>query len=509
MGIALALIYVLLFLVLIRRLRFFRLEGLGRWTPSLFFLLKVAAGFGVWAVYSFYYKDAATADIFKYFDDSRIMHDALKSAPGDFFRMLSGIGNDTPHFDQLYYQKMDHWYREFDSNLYNDSHTIIRFNAFVRLFSFGYYHVHTVFMCFLSFAGLCALYKAFYPFVREWKRLVVFAVFLFPSVLFWGSGVLKEGLLFFGLGFLLYHFVSWLSDRRWLRLFWIALFLVLLLVTKFYIIVSLTPALLALWWTFRDPSALRVLLKFLLVIVLYIAAGLLTDKVFPGYDPLQVLSIKQRDFLNLARGGTYLLSDSTVAYLGPECSDCIVREPGTAGEGRYAIRPGTPYYYWHIANDFADTVFVKQETAPLKYQYTIMSSNPRAGSLMDVEPLDPTLSGIARHTPAAIWNSLVRPYPWEAKSLLLIPPALENIFLLAILVLLLFTLRIRIPHLQLALACLVFVVFLFAVTGLTTPVIGALVRYRIPGIPLLIMTLLLLADRAVLVKRFPFLSKLL
>lgn len=508
MEIFLCIFYTLLFLLLIRRMKFFRLEGLGTWTPSIFFLLKIAAGLTLWALYTFYYTDTSTADIYKYFHDSKIMHDALWSRPGDYFRMLFGIANDTPEFDALYYQQMNHWYREFDSNLYNDSHTIIRFNAFVRLFSFGYFNVHTVFMCFLSFAGLCALYKTFHPFLEEWKRALAFSVFLFPSVLFWGSGVLKEGLLFFGLGFLLYHFFGWLRDRRAIRWLWMLGFLLLLFATKFYILVSVLPALLAALWIGLGKPARFAPLKYLLVLALYITAGLFTDKIFPGYDPLEVLSIKQRDFLNLARGGTYLLDDSTVAYVAPEHRDSVRMFP-SGGYGVMYIQPGTPYYYWRSADDFKDTIFVAHaDSHSTRRHYSIMSDYPRAGSLMDVEQLKPELRSFLKNTPVAVWNSLARPYPWEARSLLLLMPALENIFLFLAFVLCLVFFKTRGVNWELVCFCLVFAFLLFAITGLTTPVIGALVRYRIPGIPFLLIAMLLMCDREKLLRRVPFLKRL-
>ena len=118
--------------------------------------------------------------------------------------MLLGIGNDTPEFQQ-YYEQMNYWARKIDSNIYNDSHTIIRFNTIVRFFSLGYYNVHTVFICFLSLIGLTGIYKTFIPYLQDKKRELLFAVFLLPSALFWGSGVLKEGLIFFALGLLIYY----------------------------------------------------------------------------------------------------------------------------------------------------------------------------------------------------------------------------------------------------------------------------------------------------------------
>lgn len=502
MEILLCTLYTLLFLLLIRRMRFFRLEGLGAWTPSLFFLLKIAAGVALWALYTFYYTDTQNADIYKYYNDGKIMFDALHTAPGDYFRMLSGIGNNTPHFD-LYYQKMDHWYREFDSNLYNDSHTIIRFNAFVRLFSFGYFNVHTVFMCFLSFTGLCALYKTFYPALQQWKKPLAASVFLFPSVLFWGSGVLKEGLLFFGLGLLLYHFFGWLKDRRWVHWPWIAGCLTLLLVTKFYIVVSVAPALIGAAWIGLSGKTRFAALKYGLVLVLYITAGLFTDKIFPGYNPLQVLSIKQRDFLNLARGGTYMYNDTAVVFIAPEKHSYVVKD----STGKTAqIAAGCSYYYWRVEN-LSDTLFVTDSRSAARY--TIMTDFPPAGSLMKVNRLDPTVSSFAKNTPISTWNTFARPYPWEARSPLLAMPALENLFMFCCILLCLLAFSARSPHAHLAAFCLVFVLLLFAITGLTTPVMGALVRYKIPGIPFLLIALLLLCDREKLLKRVPWLGKFL
>ncbi|MCC6836969.1 MAG: hypothetical protein IT234_00405, partial [Bacteroidia bacterium] len=205
MEIILSLAYTTFFVFLIQKIRFFELSGISKKWVTGAFLLKVIAGFAVWAIYTFYYTDRATSDIYKYFDDSKVIFDALKSNPSHYLAMLTGIGNDGADFNQYYYQ-MNFWARAHDTNVLNDSHTIIRFNALVRLFSMGYFNVHTVFMCFLSFIGLVAIYKTFSEFLIDKKKELFFVVFLLPSVLFWGSGVLKEGILFFALGVMIYNF---------------------------------------------------------------------------------------------------------------------------------------------------------------------------------------------------------------------------------------------------------------------------------------------------------------
>ena len=142
----LTLSYTLLFIFLIRKLSFFNINGLSFRILSTIFVIKILAGILLSFIYTYYYTDRSTADIFKYFDDSKIMYDALFQKPSDFFRMLFGIENNSAYFDKTYYATMNNWYRVYDSNIYNESHTIIRFNALIRIFSFGYYHVHTVFI---------------------------------------------------------------------------------------------------------------------------------------------------------------------------------------------------------------------------------------------------------------------------------------------------------------------------------------------------------------------------
>ena len=92
------------------------------------------------------------------------MYGALKTDPTHYLRLLFGIGLGKPDLAH-YIKEMTFWGRDFPHGLFNDNQTIIRVNAIFDLFSFGYYHVHTVFMCFFSLIGLTALYKAFVPFL--------------------------------------------------------------------------------------------------------------------------------------------------------------------------------------------------------------------------------------------------------------------------------------------------------------------------------------------------------
>src|ERR1700761_6150156 len=147
-------LYILVFCALIFMLPFFKDRTIPRLAFIAVFLLKIAAGFFLTWIYTHYYPDRQTADIFKYYDDAGIMFSSVKDHHYlDYIKMISGIGNDNDYFNQTYYSHMNHWFRHYDFGTYNDNHTIIRFNALVMLFSFNTFGVHTIFMCFICFLG--------------------------------------------------------------------------------------------------------------------------------------------------------------------------------------------------------------------------------------------------------------------------------------------------------------------------------------------------------------------
>jgi hypothetical protein len=479
---------------------FFRLPGLHRLSSVFFFLLKIIAGLGIWAVYTFYYPDREYADIWKYFDDSSVMYNAIHDHPEDYFKMISGIGIDE-RIDDQYFHQMNHWHQKFENNLFNDSHTIIRFNAIVRIFSGGNYHTHSLIMCLLAFIGLCALYRWIYPVLFQWKKVVAFLLFVSPSLLFWSSGVLKEGILLFALGMLIYHSWKYMEDRRGRRFVWIALAVFLLAMTKLYILAFVIPALIIgiVLRFFPNYARLKIVIAFIALIGCSIALHI----TIPSFSPYRVIASKQNDFLNLARGGTYLVSTQHVTYLRPDQHQLLIP---TKDSGVFTIANGSEYYCWNIYDNFADTIFIhnSQDTA----RYTILTDNPSAGSLLAVESLKPTPISLLKSTPSALLNTILRPYLWEFKPLIMLPALLENI-LTAFLVLCMIIWHKKSSAKSALWFCITLALLTLVVVGLTTPVLGAIVRYRITALPFLLFAVLISTDRQKVMKALPFLERIL
>ncbi len=481
MSILLPALYAALFLLIIVRSRFFRLEAQPAWFMPVVFVFKLLAGAALWYIYTYYYTDRSTSDIWKYFDDSEIMFRAATQSPADYLRMLTGIGDNAPHIAQTYYQKMNFWYQQFDSPFFNDGRTMIRLNALLRLVSFGNYHVHAVMMSFASLAGLTLVYRAFCNAMRGWGILSAVVVFLLPSVFFWSSGVLKEGLLWLAIGVLLWAVLTKNSSRRWLRCVAAIAAAWLIAATRLYVLMALLPAiggwLLAQRFTWPAWKAAG-------SILLFTAAVLLVLRIWPQTDAVRLMALKRNDFINLARGGTYMYDSSRVIHLDASHHDALIRVNDTT----VLIRSGTPVRSWAIAGDFMDTLSISNFSDSTSFR--LLSDLPRAGSLSSTTYMQPEIGSLMTILPEALFSIVLRPLPHEAQSLTLIPAAAETFVLLILCVLLPFAFR-RSPDAAAATFCIVFVLLLLAVTGITTPVTGAAVRYKSIALPFLFAVLLM------------------
>lgn len=486
---------------MIGKMRFFALDGISRKALIGLFLLKIGAGIVLTLIYTYHYTYRDTSDAFRYFDDAAVLYGALIESPMDYLRMLTGIGGEAPHL-QVYYDQMLRWSRGFGDQLYNDNRTIIRFNALLYLFSTGHYHVHTVFMCFLSFTGLTAIYKTFYPFLSHLRKGLAAAVFLVPSVLFWGSGVLKEGIVLFALGLLVWHFHRVFLQRGHRRsLPWLLLFAGILLLLKYYVLFALLPSLCVAIWGLRSTEVPQ-WLKYAFILLSFFLAVISTRWLLPGHDVLKTLSVKQADFINLARGGIYLTSDKHLIYIKPENREHVI-SLGT--DSTFKIRPGNSFDYWSV-NDVSHKMEMTGYNDTITYK--LAWDFPPAGSRIDLPQLDPGVWSFVKNLPNALLNSFFRPHLFEASSPFMLMAALENTAIVLLIVLCLVFPNRR-SDLSMAWFCLCFVFVLFSLIGLLTPVLGALVRYKVPALPFLFIALLMLCDWKKVFGRMPWLRRLL
>jgi len=135
---------------------------------------------------------------------------------------------------------MNTWIKPFDSGLYNDNYFMIRLNALIALFSFGYYEVHGIVFSALSFLGVLWVVQSLIK--EQGDRQFALAIdILFPSSLIWLSGGLKEAILLCGIGAIIKASLhSSLTLRQ--RILYLFIALVILLNLKLYVAAFLIPA---------------------------------------------------------------------------------------------------------------------------------------------------------------------------------------------------------------------------------------------------------------------------
>lgn len=296
----LSIFYFVVFCFIIYKASFFRdIPGLGFRFLLIFFLFKVASGILLILIYTHFY-ELDIADFHKYFKDGLFMKRVLHDNPSDYFLLIAGI--DAPHLAE-YYDQMSSWFRSWDSPVFNDNRIMIKFNAIIALISGGYLYVHSIIINFLSLSGLVALYKFLERYSKPSKLFwLPWGIFLFPSLLFWGSGVLKESLLLWALGFWLYFTDDFVSRKNFSIIKLIAWFFltIILFKLKVYTFLILIPCLMAFYWS-RNNTFLTSKFKYLSVFAVLVFVALLLRNLFPAYDVITIIVNKQNDFVNFVQ----------------------------------------------------------------------------------------------------------------------------------------------------------------------------------------------------------------
>lgn len=419
MEIFLTAFYFALCCFLIAKLSFFKKTELPTYWFIAVFGIKVLTSFLITLIYTNYYTERVTADIFKYFDDSKILFDSIKTKPLDFFQLLVGLDFNTAYFQETYYSKLEYWNRTYNANLLSDTHLIIRFNMFLRLFSFGFYQVHNVLINFLALLGLVALYKAFLPYFVTVKKLFFLVLCFIPSFLFWGSGLLKEGLIIFALGFLLLHFFNLFEEHTTLKS-WCIVFAasLIILFTKFNVIIGLVPSVLG--YIIYKKIKILPAKSYLLAVVSLLAFSFVLLFISDTYNPFAIIINKQHDFI--------------------------------AAIHRF-----------------------------------------EAQSAFEQPPLTSVVS-VFMYMPQALINVLFRPFLWETYSVFTLISGLENVALFISFVFILIFRKSKTDYPSIFYFCLLISLTSAIIIGLTTPIFGAIVRYKIFTLLFLMMAFLLFFD---------------
>ena len=504
----LALLYFLVVVVLVWRLSFFRDAALSR--PFLLLVLLIKA-FGCAAYYWFYFVRSAqgvNGDSGDTLAGAEIIYEAFHGHKADYFKMVLGLHSDQvsdplykPYFSRIFDWGNSDSMSEF---FLNDNRTSTRFHAFVRLFSGGAYAVHALAVLVVSFVGQLAFYKAFRPWFPGKEKLLAIVVFLMPSVLFWSSGVLKEPLALCLLGLFVYAFMQVFlqGNRKLLCIIIMLLCFLVFMVLKPYILMLVLFPLIA--FTIVVRFRIRRVLVFYGLSMLFVYGGaVFVLKYIFHKDVINTIVVRQNDFISLSRGGIFFVNKQN--YLRLEYKDADQYMVVDSVNYVCRIKPHASLMYWDL-DHLRDTIFVKDNRDTSLYKF--LTINKPAGSGIVTERLEYSFSSFARLLPVAFFNVLCRPFFFDARSAAEMMASLENLFFLCFFAACFFLRKKKSPDLNLLCFCIAVVLLSYCLIGITTTVAGAIVRYKVPFIPFLLMIPLLLLDEERL-KKFPVLKRLL
>lgn len=269
-----------------------------KWFFGLF-LLKVFVGIAVWAIYTFYYTDKQTSDIYRFFADSQVVYRTLFDNPKHYLQLITGIGGSAEEH-QPYFEAMNNWYKSFDDGFINENRTLIRMNALLMPFTFGSYFGNLVLICFFGVWAQAFLYRQLIKRFAAIPLLLFAAINLWPSQLFWTSALMKEPLVMIGIAVSI-GAVLRLKENISVGYIFLLLFGIwLTLFSKFYIGIALCFPLLAFLFGREKISFGKSVLNYAVAITLLLFCTWGIGKVLPQFNIPQIIAAKQHAFSKVA-----------------------------------------------------------------------------------------------------------------------------------------------------------------------------------------------------------------
>lgn len=388
--------------------------------------VKVIGALALGLIYQFYYNGGDTYNFHSF--GSRIIWNAFSEDPIAAIRMIVA----PPEFPELYkYSSQVIFYTDPSSMM------IVRIAAALDLLTFSSYSGTAILFAFFSFLGLWFLFRTFYEMYPHLKTRIAICILFIPSVVFWGSGILKDTVVIGALGFLTYFVKKTFIDKRpsFIGTVFLVLASVVIFSVKKYVLLCYLPAIF-LWIYLANLRMIRSMMtRILLAPVVLIFAAV---------------------------SGYYAINK-----VGED-------------DPRYALDK------------------ISQTAQVTAYDIRYLTGRD-AGSGYTLGELDGSFQSMIALFPQAVNVSLFRPYLWEARNPLMFMSSIEASILLVITFVLFATKPMRSfraladPNI---LFCLLFsITFAFAV-GVSTFNFGTLTRYRIPLLPFYLLALVLLADNS-------------
>lgn len=447
-------LFILVIIFLVYKTNSLKLDKISITLISFAFLVKMTSGITIWYLYTYYYPDHKISDIYKYFEDGKQLAFIAKNSPSDYLEILKG-NLPTQKINLSYFHKMIFWVKPNSYGIYNDNQTIIVLASVLNLISNNQLLVASLYISILSFFAMILLYRTLSPYL-EYKKMFFILLFCLPSIALWTTGLLKETIIFWSISTLLYFGKKLLYERNILVLFSFIFCSLILFISKTYLLGFLLPSIvcvLVIKIFKRKNIKLYFITTYIVLIITFITWCL-------NYNPVHY------NFENKTK---------------------------TERRKEYNRVNHISYNQNVLGNNYNLLEMLRFKQA----DYIFEAKQANAKSLIPTKKMNGQLSNFFTCIPYGISNGFARPHIFEANSILTLIPAIENFFILSLLFFaFLFSKKLDLNEQILLYSLGTFVVLTYVFLGLLVPVLGNLVRYKAPLLPLLIFCALILLDRS-------------
>jgi hypothetical protein len=331
------------------------------------------------------------------------------------------------------------WFYCFDLSEYvphhylrdQQSYTVSRLSAPFALLSIDSFFGCTILVSWLCFGGIWRLYTVFVEEYPALQKELAIAFLFIPSVAFWGSGIMKDTYTLTAACWMTSSVYGLFLKRR--NVFWNLVYGIL----AAYVMIVMKP-----------------------YIFVALLPGTLIWVVFNRIQKIQNQAVK-------------VLSAPVIIMIG-----------FVLGAGVFSQTAGQLQEYGSVDAIVNKAVATQEDLKREAYE----------GNSFDIGVIDPSIGGMARMAPVAIFAGLFRPTLLDVKNPIMMISALENTALMLFLVYMLYSVGVfsfakYVFTKPMILFSLVFAVFFAFAVGLTTSNFGSLVRYKIPSVPFLLASL--------------------
>jgi hypothetical protein len=388
-------------------------------------MVKMMGAIAVCMIYQFYYEGGDTTN---YYETAAAVSGLLVKNSDVFLDVAFGGANTVEN------------YTYFDENtgfpvFWKDGTALFVSRLLIPLYfvAFKSFVVMTLLLSWICFSGIWRLFILFNNQFPELQKQFAVSLLFIPSVVFWGSGLLKDTITISAVGWYTYHFYCFFIQKRYkiLSFSYILIAAFLLVAIKPYIFFALLPG--SLIWLSNERLAT------------------IKNKVLKY--------VTGPFFIAFGLGLSLLLLSQMEDFLGIYALDSVL--------------------------DRAVVVNLDQ-----KQEYY-------GGHSFDIGEFDASIGSMLGKAHLAIMATLFRPYLWDASNPVMLLSACENTYILLLTLFLLFKLKFfgfftLIGKHPLLLFSVLFSLFFAFSVGIATSNFGSLVRLKIPCIPFYVSSLFVL-----------------